>query len=378
MSTTAPRQRHDRGFTLIEIVIAIVVVGSLSAVAVVGVSQLTDSGSRAACTASLDAARAAARVHLVSTGTSPTTFDEMVASGALELAHDLTIGDAGTTLAGDGWQLDLTPGSTPTFECVSDAAPPTTVPMFEGPTQPMQLCVETSTGDLLDGATLMIYAGAWYTVGATSGGDCLDAAVPEGTSAVAVRHRGVYQQVAWSAGTASGGTTVFEFATSPHAVRLVDSAGQGIAGAPVEFYALAWQTLGTTGTDGCATTELLTGSISFSVRHRGVYVQETVDTSSGGSSGCGSVPVFSTFRTEPRFVQALTGSGDPAAGVDVSFYAGSWQPFGTTGADGCANTELLPGSIVPGAHVASVYVQVGVDLAVDPSTTCATAVVLQP
>ena len=46
--------------------------------------------------------------------------------------------------------------------------------------------------------------------------------------------------------------------------------------------------------------------------------------------------------------------------------------------DGCTSTELLPGTIVPGAYVASVYVQVGVDLAADPSTTCATAVVLEP
>ncbi|MGZ4762849.1 MAG: type II secretion system protein, partial [Ilumatobacteraceae bacterium] len=44
----------DKGFTLIEILIAIVLIGILSAVAVVGISNLVGKGSSASCNATKD------------------------------------------------------------------------------------------------------------------------------------------------------------------------------------------------------------------------------------------------------------------------------------------------------------------------------------
>ena len=86
-STHPPRpavraRRVRTGFTLLETMLAltIVLVGVLSAVVVVGVGGLTSSGSTAACEASLDAARAAATVHLTTTGAQPATFTAMVSS----------------------------------------------------------------------------------------------------------------------------------------------------------------------------------------------------------------------------------------------------------------------------------------------------------
>jgi prepilin-type N-terminal cleavage/methylation domain-containing protein len=101
------RRRRDRGFTLVEILIAIVLVGILSAVVVVGVGSLTSKGSSAACATSLDAARVAATAHTVSTGSSPTTFSAMVTSGALSLPAGVTVDASGRRIAGNGWTLSM-------------------------------------------------------------------------------------------------------------------------------------------------------------------------------------------------------------------------------------------------------------------------------
>jgi prepilin-type N-terminal cleavage/methylation domain-containing protein len=67
-------EKDDKGFTLIEILIAIVLVGILSAVAVVGISSLVSKGSSSACNASLDAAKAGSAVYLAENGSYPATL----------------------------------------------------------------------------------------------------------------------------------------------------------------------------------------------------------------------------------------------------------------------------------------------------------------
>lgn len=129
----------DRGFTLVEILIAIVLVGILSAVVVVGISNLTSKGSKSACEASADAARSGAVVYYTSNGSYPTTFNQMTTatgSGATAIPPALTLpsGVAVNTVAStspaagigllaktDSWNLVMTPGSggaAPTFACV--------------------------------------------------------------------------------------------------------------------------------------------------------------------------------------------------------------------------------------------------------------------
>ena len=81
--TLAPhRGRVSDGFTLIEILIAIVLVGILSAVAVVGIRNWVSKGSASACTASADASAAASAEYYVSYRTYPADF------GALTTAID--------------------------------------------------------------------------------------------------------------------------------------------------------------------------------------------------------------------------------------------------------------------------------------------------
>lgn len=108
---------RDTGFTLVEILIAIVLVGILSAVVVVGVGSLTEQGEQSACTASLDAAKAGAVVYFAQNAGHAGSFTDMIADGALTVPSDVTA--AATTLTGQGWTLTLTPnaGALPTFAC---------------------------------------------------------------------------------------------------------------------------------------------------------------------------------------------------------------------------------------------------------------------
>jgi prepilin-type N-terminal cleavage/methylation domain-containing protein len=126
-STPTTSHEHDRaddeGFTLIEILIAIVLVGILSAVAVVGISNLVSKGSSSACSASKDAATAASAVYFASNAnTYPTTFTQLTAApAALSLPSGVTIGDPTTTLkSGTSWTLTMSGGSgttAPAFIC---------------------------------------------------------------------------------------------------------------------------------------------------------------------------------------------------------------------------------------------------------------------
>lgn len=119
--------QDDKGFTLIEILIAIVLVGILSAVAVVGISNLVSKGSDSGCGASKDAASAASAAYFAGNSNAyPTTFVQLTgasltmpstvsynaaAIGAIPIGQQATVGT---------WKLTMTAGAAgvaPTFVC---------------------------------------------------------------------------------------------------------------------------------------------------------------------------------------------------------------------------------------------------------------------
>lgn len=359
---------------MIEILVAIVLVGILSAVIVAGVGAMRDSGARSACVASRDGADAAVRAAYVHDGHYPGSVAALVGSGTLVLADGLIVSIDGMAVEGDGWELRMSPGAPPTFSCLDAAATSTTGSGATGPG--VTVCVRNAAGAAIGGADVETYVGMWRPVGTTVAGSCVEVPWNAGLSDVAVSLGGIWRQVGLSSVPADAtGHQAVTFTTAPRFVRLVDSAGRPVAGAAVQYYAGSWQVVGTTGADGCASIELLPTTLAFAVSYLGVWNQRDVVLDDSPSTSCATA---TTFATAPRFVRVVDAAGAPVSGVGVQFYAASWQAMGTTGSDGCTSIELLPTVLPVGAFWSGAWHQVDTDLDAHPSGSCSAAIVLRP
>jgi prepilin-type N-terminal cleavage/methylation domain-containing protein len=109
------RNRHDeRGFTLVELLLTIVVVGILASIAIVGFGGLTDTATRATCKPTMDAARTAVTSYWArqTPNAYPSDFNALVASHDLELLGGVQNPTPATLTDGSAtarWTITLDP-----------------------------------------------------------------------------------------------------------------------------------------------------------------------------------------------------------------------------------------------------------------------------
>lgn len=82
-SGSARRRGNETGFSLIELLIVVLVLGTLTAVAIVRMAPFREAAAAAACKSDLNAVTSAAGAFGASTGISATTVAELVEGGYL-------------------------------------------------------------------------------------------------------------------------------------------------------------------------------------------------------------------------------------------------------------------------------------------------------
>jgi len=112
-------ERNERGFTLVELMIAITVVAVLTALAVVGLSGATKAGNKSACSTLVESAKAAGATYYANTGSypktappSPTGFDALMAASpaVLTLPSDVQVAGPVMHAKNSSWSVTMTGG----------------------------------------------------------------------------------------------------------------------------------------------------------------------------------------------------------------------------------------------------------------------------
>jgi general secretion pathway protein G len=108
MRETLREKRGSGGFTLVELLITIVIVGILAAVVVLAIGGLTDTGESAACKATEDAAHAASIAYYSDQNAWPASFTDLSpAYLTLRSGTNLAAGTPSMGITAAGWTLNF-------------------------------------------------------------------------------------------------------------------------------------------------------------------------------------------------------------------------------------------------------------------------------
>ncbi|MGH2631914.1 MAG: hypothetical protein ACRDG3_00770 [Tepidiformaceae bacterium] len=222
-----------------------------------------------------------------------------------------------------------------------------------------------SAGNGIAGGAAQYYGSGWHQLGTTDAIGSVTAELLPGSMPFGMNSGGLYNQVTQD--NSINPTVTFQ--TVKTAVKLLDSAGNGIAGGAAQYYGSGWHQLGATDATGSVTAELLPGSMPFGMTSGGLYNQVTQDNSTNA---------FVTFQTVKTAVKVVDASGNAVPGATVQYYGNGWHPLGQSSSDGNVVAELLGGTIPFSASLAKLSKQVSQDIGSNANVTIALGVATPP
>lgn len=352
--------RHDHGFTLAELMIVCAVLAVLLAAAIPTLKGAVTRAHDSVAQSNLDIAvnNAATRDDPTEADTSSLSTDEPAlsfVSAASTGPRVVSVGKTSTALflatKSDSGKCFLSAQNqfgvlryTTTLDC--DATELSTAG-FGAPRSPddpsnpvdcsesegvVSVCVGTSTGAAVAGATVTYYANGWLPAGTTDAHGVVRLAIPAGHYHFQVEF-GVQSQTQEL--TVAVGDTV-RFFTIGTTVQLRTASSNGLSGGAVTYYGSGWTAGGTTDTSGAVALELLPGQYYFAVDYNHGHRQVgplTIDANN-------TTVTFTTIETSIRLRNS---SGGGLSGATMSYYGYEWGTAGSTDNNGDVAVELLPG-----------------------------------
>ncbi len=228
------------------------------------------------------------------------------------------------------------------------------------------VCLFDSTGAGIQGAQAEFRSGTWHSIGLTGADGCVST---ESADAVGnLRFRVTYNGQTATKTHDTRVDPVVTFHTVLVTGRLLDSTGTGIEGALIEYSASGWKTLGTTGSTGETSGEMLPTNRTFRVTYNGQTETKSQDLGA-------ETPV--TFQTILVTGRLLDSTGTGIEGALIEYSASGWKTLGTTDAAGVTSGEMLAANRTFRVTYNSQNVRHSHDTRLDPVVTFQTGRVLQ-
>ncbi len=210
-----------------------------------------------------------------------------------------------------------------------------------------------SQGAGISGAEVKYYDNGWHTVGSTNSDGKLEFDLSGDAYSFGVKYAGLWNQKYQNISN----DPVVEFQTKSVTIQLKTEDGSPIEGGLIKYYGEGWREIGSTGSDGKVTTEMLPGDIPFAVSYAGLWYQKSQDIRDNAEV---------TFNTKKTTIKLLSSEGEPLENGFIKYYGNGWRDIGNTNADGEITTELLPVQIPFGIVYKGVWAQKSQNINDDP------------
>lgn len=216
----------------------------------------------------------------------------------------------------------------------------------------------SSTGEGLADAKVSYCISSWADAGVTDSEGRITFVVPQGTKTLTVRM--AYGGARLDLKQDASQDSTFDFTTQDVAVKLVDSAGNGLQGGAVRYCWSSWADFGATNETGEAHRELLPGTYTFRMTYEGARIDIKQDI---------TVNPVVVFRTQDTIVRLMDSQGTGLTDGKVRYCWSSWADYGMTGSEGEAHKELLPGTYTFRMDYHGAWLDLKQDTAVNPVVT---------